>query len=76
MIDFRERKGEEREREINLLFHFFMHSFVDFCMCPGWASNPHNALINYAAWSVAWGKYFVSPAPGVGPGADVAFRNQ
>ena len=35
-IDFREKEGE---RDIDL-FHLFKHSLVDFCMCPGWISNP------------------------------------
>ena len=36
----REREGgRERERNINLLFHLFMHSLVYFCMCPDWGSN-------------------------------------
>ena len=32
------RKGN-RERKIDLLFHLFMHSFVDSCMCPDQGSN-------------------------------------
>ena len=33
-------KERERERNINLLFHFFMHSLVDFCMCLDQGKNP------------------------------------
>ena len=29
----------ERERNINLLSHSFIHSLVDSCMCPDWGSN-------------------------------------
>ena len=29
----------KREKNIDLLFHLFMHSLVDFCMCPDWGSN-------------------------------------
>ena len=47
---FREReRGEEKERErerhteteikICLLFHLFVHSLVDFCMCPDQGLN-------------------------------------
>ena len=48
---FREKKGEAgRERDIDLLFHVFMHSLVTSCVCPdqelhpqpwymGWCSN-------------------------------------
>ena len=32
-------EGQERERDINLLFHLFMHLLVDSCMCPDWGSN-------------------------------------
>ena len=32
-------EGKEEEREINLLFHLFMHSLVDSCMCPDWRLN-------------------------------------
>ena len=32
-----EREGE---RNINLLFHLFIHSLVDSCMSPNWGSNP------------------------------------
>ena len=36
-----EREGErEREREINLLFHLFMHSLVDSWICHDWGWNP------------------------------------
>ena len=40
------REGEEggreieKERKINLLFHLFMHSLVDSCMCPDQRSSP------------------------------------
>ena len=30
----------ERERNISLLFHLFMHSLVDSYRCPDWRSNP------------------------------------
>ena len=30
----------ERERDIDLLFHLFMHSLVDSWMCPDWGLNP------------------------------------
>ena len=30
---------EERERGINMLFHLFMNSLVDSCMCPDWVSD-------------------------------------
>ena len=30
----------EREREVNLLFHLFMHLLLVSCMCPGWGLNP------------------------------------
>ena len=41
-IDFRERgrKGEGGERNVDLLFYFFMHSLVDAYMCPDRGSNP------------------------------------
>ena len=38
-IDFRERQ-EKRERNIHLLFHLFVHSLFDSCVCPDWGSNP------------------------------------
>ena len=40
-ISKREEGGRERkkERRIDLLFHLFMHSLVDPCMRPGWAST-------------------------------------
>ena len=38
LLIFRERKGEERENA-DLLFHLFMHSLVDSCMCCEWGSN-------------------------------------
>ena len=34
--DLRKRKGK---RNIDLLFHLFMHSSVDSCTCPEWGSN-------------------------------------
>ena len=49
LIDFRGKEGREgegererwgREREINLLFHLFMHSLVDSCISPDQGSNP------------------------------------
>ena len=43
-INFREREGRETERKKHqfLLFHLFMHSLVDSCMCPdqGWNPQP------------------------------------
>ena len=30
---------EEGERDMDLLFHLFVHSLVDLCMCPDWGSN-------------------------------------
>ena len=44
-IDFRETeegegRGRKREGDVNLLFHLFMHSLVDSCMCPDWELNP------------------------------------
>ena len=30
----------EKEREINLLFHLFVCSLVDSCMCTDWGLNP------------------------------------
>ena len=43
-IEFRKREREvwgerERERNTDLLFHLFMHSLVDSCMCSDWGSN-------------------------------------
>ena len=35
----------EREIEINLLFHLFMYSLIDSCMCPDRGSNPQPWLI-------------------------------
>ena len=32
-------KNEGRERDINLLFHWFMHPLVDSCMCPDGGSS-------------------------------------
>ena len=47
IIDLRERerkreegKGRHRERNIDLLFHLFMHSLVISCMCPDGGLNP------------------------------------
>ena len=40
----RERKGE-RERNLDLLFHSFMHLLVDSCRCPDWGSNLQTWLI-------------------------------
>ena len=41
----------ERERDINLLFHFLMHSLVDPFLCPDWMepttlAYPGDALTN------------------------------
>ena len=37
----RDRETErERERERDLLFHLFLHSLVDSCMCPDQGLNP------------------------------------
>ena len=33
LIDFRERGGGEREKNVDLLFHFFIHSWVVSCIC-------------------------------------------
>lgn len=41
---FRER-GRERERNISLLFHLFMHSLVNSCMCPDGEWNPQPCCI-------------------------------
>ena len=38
-IDFREEEGKERKKDIDLLFHLFMQSLVDFYMCPDWGLN-------------------------------------
>ena len=35
----KERGRERRERNIKLLFCLFIHSLVDFCMCPNWGWN-------------------------------------
>ena len=40
----RERKGE-RERNLDLLFHSFMHLLVDSCRCPDGGSNLQTWLI-------------------------------
>ena len=32
-------REEGKERNINLLFHLFMHSLVASCMCPDWGLN-------------------------------------
>ena len=41
LIDF-EREGEREIENIDLLFHLFMHSLVDSCVCPdqGWNPQP------------------------------------
>ena len=39
-----------RERDIDLLFHLFMHSLVDSCMCPDRGSNTqpwHTGMMLY-----------------------------
>ena len=37
----RERaEGSKRQRNIDLLFHLFMHLLVDSCMCPDRGLNP------------------------------------
>ena len=28
------------QRDVNVLFHLFMHSLADSCVCPDWGSNP------------------------------------
>ena len=42
-IDFRDRgrtERRERERERHrLVFHLFMHTLVDSCVCPDWGPN-------------------------------------
>ena len=35
----RKRKGRQRERNLDLLFHLFMHLLVDSFMCPDQGSN-------------------------------------
>ena len=51
-----ERGGGERERNINLLLHLFMHSLVASCMCPDSRSNlqtllyQDDVLTNCATW--------------------------
>ena len=35
----------EREENIDLLFHLFMYSLFDFCMCPDHGSNPQTWCI-------------------------------
>ena len=35
------------ERNTNLLFHLFLHSLFDSCMCPEWGSNPQPLDIVY-----------------------------
>ena len=32
----------ERERNIDLLFHLFLHSLADSCVCPEAGPNPHH----------------------------------
>ena len=39
---FREKKGEWN---IDLLLHLFMHSLVDFCLCPQWGLNPQSCRV-------------------------------
>lgn len=34
------QRGWEKERNMDLLFHLFMHSMVYACMSPDWGSNP------------------------------------
>ena len=51
----RGRGGRGRERNIDLLFHLFMHSFVDSCVCPYQDRTPILSisgciLINRAIW--------------------------
>ena len=36
-----------RERNINLLFHLFMHLFVDSCMRPDWRSIHHIGILGW-----------------------------
>ena len=38
LIDF-EREGEREIENIDLLFHLFMHSLVDSCVCPDQGMN-------------------------------------
>ena len=40
-IDFRDREegGGDREREIYLLFHLFIYSLVNSCLCADWGLN-------------------------------------
>ena len=57
---FRQREREEErqwERNIDLLFHFFMYSLIGSCTCPDRRLNPHttlvywgDALTNWATW--------------------------
>ena len=46
-------KWRQREREIEknteLLFHLFMHSLVDSCVCPDWGSDMQPRLIGDGA---------------------------
>ena len=39
LLSFLEREEVGRERDINLLFHLFMHSLATSYMCPDWGSN-------------------------------------
>ena len=48
----------ERERDVNLLFHLFMHSLVASCMCPDQGSNPQ-------PWSM-WMTLYPSELPSQG----------
>ena len=52
-----EREGE---RGIDLLFHLFVHSFADACMCPDRGSDPKPCLIGMTLQS--------TELPGQGPG--------
>ena len=39
LIEFWRKRERDREN-IDLLFHLFMYSSVDCCMCPDWGLNP------------------------------------
>ena len=53
-------KGRERERNIDLLFHLFMHSLADSSMCPDQEQNlqpfglQNDAPTNWATLAKAW----------------------
>ena len=51
----------ETERDINLLFHLFIRSLADFCMCPDWGQNmqPWRTLTNWAPSQVHTFKFFI-----------------